>query len=817
MRPLQVSAAIACLTAAIPGETIAHPPGAAARSATVSAALVEPPRLLREAPPVYPPAALAAGEGGIVHLEIDLSATGTISAVRVVGTPREDLGAAALDAARALRFEPARSAGRPIPSRVRYHFRFEPPPPPPLPPQEMAARPPAPTAPVTATVAADPKRYQVLVSAQRAARSAADFSIDVGVERTALPAAASGAEILRRGPGVSITQHSGEGKAHQIFLRGFDAVHGQDVEITAGGIPINEVSNVHGQGYADLHFLIPEAVRRLRVLEGPFDPRQGDFAVAGSFDFGLGLSERGLLLRTSAGSFGTVRSLLAWGPEDQPDETFVAAELTRTDGFGPERAAGRASTIGQVVVPLGERLSVRLLASSYAARYASAGVLRLDDYLRGDVAFFDANGAGQGGSSDRHQLLIELTDRGVEHQAALSTYFVSRGFLIRQNFTGFLLYPEQGDRTEQTSRFSTIGGRAHYARASLFPGVRAEVGASFRHDSVAQSQQRLREVDLTPYLDEVLADLHMTDLGLWGELRVALTDRLSLRAGMRAEALAFVIDDHLAGLSERDRLNDVGVRRDQRRDAFGYHLAPRATLSLHAAHRLDLFASYGNGFRSPQALSLSQGEQSVFTVVHAGEVGLRYGEGAPVHATAALFVTYVEQDLLFDHATGRTIYSGETLRGGVTATVDAELWKSLKGSLAAAYTLSRSGATGGPVPFAPPLVVRAELEGSRTVARPWERELGLFGAIDVDVIGPKPLPFQEDSDVVALVSAAAGVSLGEVSLAVEVFNLFDAEWRDGEFNYASSFRPKEPSSRVPARHFTAGRPFTAQATLTLRI
>ena len=131
-------------------------------------------------------------------------------------------------------------------------------------------------------------------------------------------------DLLALVPGVYITQHSGEGKAHQIFLRGFDAQHGQDVEISAGGVPVNEVSNVHGQGYADLHFLMPEIVREIDAMPGPFDPRQGDFAVAGSIRMHLGYDEPGITAKGTLGSFGTRRLFLAFHPTGAPPETFVA-------------------------------------------------------------------------------------------------------------------------------------------------------------------------------------------------------------------------------------------------------------------------------------------------------------------------------------------------------------------------------------------------------------------------------------------------------------------------------------------------------------
>src|SRR5271169_242941 len=89
-------------------------------------------------------------------------------------------------------------------------------------------------------------------------------------------------DILRVVPGLVIAQHQGGGKADQLFLRGFDADHGTDVALYIDGVPINLPSNGHGQGYADLHFLIPETVDRVQVTKGPYFVETGDFDTAGA-------------------------------------------------------------------------------------------------------------------------------------------------------------------------------------------------------------------------------------------------------------------------------------------------------------------------------------------------------------------------------------------------------------------------------------------------------------------------------------------------------------------------------------------------------
>src|SRR5205085_6502691 len=134
-----------------------------------------------------------------------------------------------------------------------------------------------------------------------------------------------------------LSNEGGEGHAEQVFLRGFDAREGQDIEFSVDGIPINESGNLHGNGYVDTHFIIPELIESLRVVEGPFDPRQGNYAVAGSAEYHLGAPQRGLYSKVSAGSFGTLRELLMYAPAGGTNGTFAAAELYQTDGFGENR------------------------------------------------------------------------------------------------------------------------------------------------------------------------------------------------------------------------------------------------------------------------------------------------------------------------------------------------------------------------------------------------------------------------------------------------------------------------------------------------
>src|SRR6185369_6681736 len=188
----------------------------------------------------------------------------------------------------------------PVTSRIRVPFHFAPPEPAPPP---VTAAPQVPTG-----EAREPVEVKVYGRPQPPSRGASDFTLQIG-ELSRVPGG-NATEMLKLAPGILLTNEGGEGHAEQVFLRGFDAREGQDIEFTMGGVPINESGNLHGNGYADTHFIIPELVERLRVVEGPFDPRQGNYAVAGSANYELGLAQRGLTAKYTTGSFGTQRTLV---------------------------------------------------------------------------------------------------------------------------------------------------------------------------------------------------------------------------------------------------------------------------------------------------------------------------------------------------------------------------------------------------------------------------------------------------------------------------------------------------------------------------
>ncbi|HEX4404551.1 MAG TPA: TonB-dependent receptor plug domain-containing protein, partial [Polyangia bacterium] len=284
----------------------------------------------------FPPGAPPIETQVTLHVVVD--AAGAVeSAVEVLRMPREAPDAfarAAIEAVKAAHFSPSSREGRPFRSRIEYVVVFHPP----------AVQAPVIAAPVPiATLSVKPANAASNAASEPppAAAEVLDVTVhgigwssprglgDIRVDRETLTASPRQhtSEMLSAAPGFFVDHEDGEGLGNDVYLRGFDLDNGSGIEMKIGEIPINIPLHIHGQGYADVNFIIPEVVDSIRVLEGPYDPRQGDSAIVGSALFDLAVPTRGYQLKSSYGSFGQARVLGIAAPKEANDETFAAFSL----------------------------------------------------------------------------------------------------------------------------------------------------------------------------------------------------------------------------------------------------------------------------------------------------------------------------------------------------------------------------------------------------------------------------------------------------------------------------------------------------------
>lgn len=741
-----------------------------------------------------------------VPVQVTVEVDGSVSEVEVEHAPNDAWANAARRAAFAWRFKPAIVHGEPRAARVRALVQFRRP--------QKATETGSPPAPIPLVVPvaplAEPEEdtVRVWVEGHAPARSASS----VVREHDHLHAAPhrDGSELLLTVPGVFLTQHGGEGKAHQIFLRGFDAVHGQDLELWAAGAPVNDVSNIHGQGYSDLHFLIPEVVHEVDAQPGTYDPRQGDFAIAGTARFRLGMHDEGFTLGHAIGSFGGRRTLLAYRPEGQPVDTFAAFEAYETDGFGPSRATRRLSWIGQAIVPVGARTRIRTMASLYAGRFDAAGVVPLAWIDEGQIDRFGVWIDGQGGRSSRAQVVVDIGTQDDDSEWAIAPFFVHRSLSLRQNFTGWLDDPTYGDMTQQRNDATTTGATAWMRRRMklLSDHDRLEVGAVVRADDIEQSQRRIADADGRETATLVDADVRAAHVGAYADAALHPISRVVVRGGVRLDGLSYQVDDHS---------NGEGSRSSQ-----GHATSLRGAVDLAVLSGLHALVSYGEGFRSPQARSLGDGETAPFTTSRSYEAGLRYGSGSRFQAAMAAFQTRLSRDLVFDHATGRNESVPGTTRTGAVMdlVVRPNAW--LLSSASVTYSRAVFRSTEGEyqngffLPYVPQVVARSDTSVRPELARALgDPVMGRLG-IGTTLLARRPLPYGEMGRDVMLADVGVGARWRALQLDVDVYNLLDASWLDGEFVYASATRGGAPSL-VPQRHVTVGAPRTLWVMGTLHL
>jgi iron complex outermembrane receptor protein len=815
-----------------------------------AAALAVPPIPIDQIRPAYPAEALASRARGDVAVTATISSTGEVSGVELARGAAPLLDRAALDAATRWRFKPALRGGVAVPSRVELLFHFEPPPEaaaaaaaPPVPTGAAPAGPPS--APLSAETPApkpaEAAAIDVTVRGRRQAASHGASDMEINVGQLAVIANQKPSDILQLAPGIFIANEGGAGHADQVFLRGFDAEQGQAIEFTVNGVPINEVDNTDGHGYADTHFIIPELVKNLRVIEGPFSPHQGDFAEAGSADYQLGVVDRRLELSATFGSFNTRRTLALWAPENEREGTFAAAQLFQSDGFGINRASTNASAMAEYEGELGPRGLWRILGTAYGTHYQSAGVVRADDVASGRIGYYGTEDPNQGGDSQRYTLSFDLqnpSDTGVLAQQVFLTW---RTLRIDEDFTGFLLddqtfgqtyHPQRGDMIEQDYTAFTGGVRGSDKLIGHLLGrpQSIEVGYYGRYDHTTPEIQRLRYGTQIPYaIDEDLTT-DVVNLALYADVDLRPTRWLTLRGGIRQEYFDYNVLNQCATAGEFVQntppnqtcaaFDNSGPRLPtQRNTATALVTEPKITALAQLSQPLTLTASYGKGVQSLDAVYITQDERAPFATITAAEGGLIFHQKyfpVDVSARAVGFYTHVDRDLIFNPLLGRLTQSTGTTRDGALVSVRAtgRWFDELASATYAHATYDQDGTL---VPYVPSLIARSDSAVFGPLGRWRFRDHGFTGTAGfaVNFVGPRALPFSQTAASTLELDASAAVRWSFLRVGLLAQNLTDARYPLSEFFYASNFNSRSEPTLVPTEHFTAAPPFSLLAAVSI--
>lgn len=608
---------------------------------------------------------------------------------------------------------------------------------------------------------------------------------------------------MRLVPGLTLVQHGSEGKGHQFFLRGFDAIHGADLELTVEGIPVNEWSNIHAQGYVDLGFIIPEVIESIEVTKGPFTLGQGAFAMAGSVEYRLGIPEedRGERGTYIIGTTNRHRGLASYSPRGADGEDFIAVAVLHDEGFGQNREIDRGAIIGRSrLFQSSDRGTLSLLGSAYLARFALPGTLREADYQAGRIGFDDAYDHAGRGVSGRGLASLAYTWRDEAQQIQTKIYGGYRHLDLLENYTGFLVDPINGDRRRQQQDAWSFGAAlVHDARPCR--GLTLRTGLGTRGDVLDQSQQHVDQGEDLLATQRALDGVQAISHALAG-LRWRPVDSLRLAAGARVD---------IAHVAVRDGLDDGA-----RSSGTLFAVSPRATAEWRALERLRLFATYGRGFRPlearaftsfrPERVGLAEevydGGEATMTIADALELGTRWNPSRYLGARLSGFATLIERESVFDHVSGVNVELNPTRRLGAELEVTSNPLDWLTLGADVTYVDARFVDSKGPIPHAPWLVGGARLTVSL--------DCGIRAGLRFLGIASRHLPHGARGAPLFLLDAIVGYRWRWLRIDLELENLLSRRIREGEYHYASHWRPGAAPSRIPVVHYVAGPPLNAR-------
>jgi hypothetical protein len=614
----------------------------------------------------------------------------------------------------------------------------------------------------------------------------------------------SSQEILRKVPGLFIGQHAGGGKAEQIFLRGFDIDHGTDIAISVDGMPVNMVSHAHGQGYADLHFVIPETVEKIDFGKGTYYADKGDFATAGYVAFQTKEKLDKSSISIEAGQFNTLRTVGLFDllGKQKKQSAYIATEYILTDGpFDSPQNFNRVNLLGKYSVMLEDNSKFSISASRFASTWDASGQIpqRLVD--NGTISRFGAVDDTEGGNTARTNINATLSKPIDENTFLKANAFYSNyQFELYSNFTFFLEDPINGDQIRQKESRSIYGMNTELNKKIknndwdlLF-----QFGVGFRADATTDT-----ELSHTLNRSTILERIKLGDIDEVNGFSYINTEikfgKLLINPAVRLDYFKFNYQDKLAPLYKTQSETEVKV-------------SPKLNFIYSQNNNIQFFVKSGMGFHSNDARVVVQnnGKQILPTAVGT-DIGTIWKPFPKLIVNSALWYLYLEQEFVYVGDAGIIEPSGRSKRMGAELGLRYQLNDYLYFDVDANYTYARS--VDEPkgqnyIPLAPDFTSTGGLSFQK-----WNR---LSGGLRYRYL--KSRPANENNSIVAEGYAIADFNINytynKVTFGVSIENLLNTKWNETQFATESRLQ-NEPNS-VEEIHFTPGTPFYMKGKISYR-
>lgn len=610
----------------------------------------------------------------------------------------------------------------------------------------------------------------------------------------------SAQDILRKVPGLFIGQHAGGGKAEQLFLRGFDIDHGTDIRITTDGMPVNMVSHAHGQGYADLHYIIPETIKDIQFGKGSYYAEEGDFATAGYVNFTTHNRLDRNLLKLEAGQFNTLRTVGMFNLFEKTGEknsnAYIAGEYLFSNGpFEAPQNFNRLNFLAKYNTQINQKSSLQVLASTFNSKWDASGQIPDRAVRNGLITRWGAIDATEGGNTSRSNIAAKYRSKISDTEDWQSNFYFSQyDFSLFSNFTFFLEDPVNGDQIHQSEK-RKIYGMDHRYTKQLF-GDKADwvltAGMGLRHDAVRDIQlsHTLQRKEVLEYF--ALGDIDQTNASLYGSAEWR-KGHWKVIPGIRLDHFIF---------NYVDKLQPVYSTQAAQKTI----LSPKLNLVYTPHANWQGYLKMGKGFHSNDTrVVVAQQGREILPATYGADLGAIVKLHPKLLVQPAIWYLYMEQEFVYVGDAAIVEPSGKTRRLGAELGIRYQpfSWLYLDADINYAKARAIEETKGNDfIPLAPSFTSTGGIS-----VRPVKR-------LDLNwrYRYMKDRPANEDNSIQAqgyfVNDLLINYTRTKWALGLQVENLFDTYWREAQFETESRLRNE--AAPVSEIHYTPGTPFFAR-------
>ncbi|MET0501195.1 MAG: TonB-dependent receptor [Candidatus Binatia bacterium] len=612
-------------------------------------------------------------------------------------------------------------------------------------------------------------------------------------------------DVMRLAPSLMIGQHHGGGKADQILFRGFDSDHGTDFQVSIDGIPVNMPSHAHGQGYADMHWLIPETIDRVEIFKGSYFPHLGDFATSGAINIVTKAYARNSSLTAMGGSYETARFLgILSAPEGTPFRPYMAFEYFHNDGpFKNPAEYNRYNFYSRINLIANARSNLDFLATYFSTNWNASGEIPSRAVRNREFGRFGAVDSSEGGNSERQNLSLIYNFADANQSLRAQTWMSWYRLQLWSNFSLFLNNPVEGDGIEQNDKRYLIGNNVTYRRNYTIGDIPTEtlLGFQSRFDHIKLglfNQEKRHRLSTTN--DNIV---QQTNLSWFVHQEIRPTNWFRGQLGARLDNFWW-------------NVRQAGPATQPIAGAASESIAsPKMNLIFtpftdnQITQKTNLFFNVGGGFHSNDARVVVQDQTRPLARFWGGEIGMRTRLLENMEFSTAYWRSYLSSELVFVGDEGTFEPSGASKRHGIEAEFRYDILPWLTYDLDASYSWARF-TNGEAVPLAPRALTFTGLTA--------RHDSGVQARLQMRYVGSRY--GIEDRSIKTPQSAIFDLFLKYIWQRYEFFvvfqNLANTKWRSAEHVFTSRLQ-NEPPDGVLGSSFTPGDPFTAKAGVTINI